>query len=84
MTTMVVIRYSDAGRIIQLQDDYIRTVRELLSCPLRLVCGVDVPCSRVPFMAVRFHFCNDNNERIDCVIYNCCFFFLRLCPHGQS
>jgi hypothetical protein len=51
---MVVIRYSDVGRITWLQGDYVRTVRELLSCPLRLVSRVGVPCSRVPSMAVQF------------------------------
>ncbi len=81
---MVVNRYSDLGQITWLQGDYVRTVCELLFCPLRLVSGVGAPCSYVPSMAAHSFLATRTTHEPVAVVDDGEFFFLSLCPHGQS
>jgi hypothetical protein len=82
---MVMNRYSNVGRITWLQGDYVRTVRELLLRPLRLVSGVGAPCYYVPSMAAHsFLATRTTPHEPVAVVDDGELFFLRLCPHGQS
>jgi hypothetical protein len=81
---MVVNRYSNVGQITWLQGDYVRTIHELLFCLLRLVSGVDAPCSYVPSVAAHSFLATKTTREPVAVVDDREFFFLRLCPHGQS